>query len=320
MQVIAAYLCVLLVWSTTPLGIHFSNSSLTFSTAIALRMLLGFACCYALLRVTGERLFQQRSDRVLYAASAVGLFPNMLLVYWAAQYIPSGLMSVIMGIYPFFVGIFSTLILKEKTFTFVRVMALVFAIIGLAIIQFEQMNVGQEAVAGVLVMVLVCVIWGFSSVMVKKLGADVGALRQGTGSLAVALPFFMLSWWFLDGQIPHTIDQKSLFGVAYLVIIGTVLSHTLWFFVLRECSVISVAIIPLMTPLLAITWGVLFAGESFGVGTLLGALIILLALGLYQNLFVRAVIQLSVWTQMWRQSRKRSRHVNSVPAADGPST
>lgn len=286
-QIIAAYIFVVLVWSTTPLAIHFSNSSLTFVAAITLRMALAFICCYALLRLLGERLIQQRSDWLLYCASALGLFPNMLLVYWAAQYIPSGLMSVIMGIYPFFVGVFSTLILKEKAFTPARVIALVLAVVGLVVIHVEQVAVGRDALLGVLAMIVVCVIWGLSSVVVKKLGAEVGALRQGTGSIFVALPFFMASWWLMDGALPTAVDQKSLLGVAYLVIIGSVISHTLWFFVLRKCSVTSVAMIPLMTPVLAITWGTLFAGELLSANTIAGALVILFALSVYQGVFTR---------------------------------
>lgn len=310
-QVLIAYIFVVLVWSTTPLAIHFSNSSLTFVSAITLRMLLAFICCYVLLRLLGQRLIKQRSDWFLYGASALGLFPNMLLVYWAAQYIPSGLMSVIMGIYPFFVGVFSTLMLAEKVFTPARIIALVFAIMGLALIHLEQMAVGPEAVLGVLAMVAVCVVWGLSSVTVKKFGADMGALRQGTGSIFVALPFFMTSWLFMDGNIPTSVDHKSLLGVGYLVIIGSVLSHTLWFFVLRECSVTSVAVIPLMTPVLAITWGVIFASERLSASTITGALIILFALGLYQGIFMR------LWNWLPKvMMRKRRLHTSSGDAVE----
>lgn len=311
MQIIAAYVFVVLVWSTTPLAIHFSNSSLSFVAAITLRMALAFLCCYALLRIVGQRLIHQRSDWALFCASALGLFPNMLLVYWAAQHIPSGLMSVIMGIYPFFVGIFSTLLLKENAFTPAKLMALLLALAGLALIHFQQMSIGGDAVLGVLAMVLVCAIWGLSSVLVKKLGAQVGALRQGTGSIFIALPFFVIGWYVLDGTVPVAIDEKSLLGVGYLVIVGSVISHTLWFYVLRECTVSAVAVIPLMTPILAITWGVLIADETLSGATIAGATVILFALGVYQGLF----LHLLQWLK--RVARAISRRQQVEPTVDG---
>ena len=125
MQVPGAYLLVILIWSTTPLAIHWSNSSLSFVAAITLRMALALPLCFVLMSILREPLIRNKRDWLAYAASALGLFPNMLLVYWAAQFISSGLMSVMFGVYPFFVGVFSLLIMRENPFTPIKVLALV---------------------------------------------------------------------------------------------------------------------------------------------------------------------------------------------------
>ena len=49
MQLISAYCAVLFIWATTPLGIKWSNSSLSFSAAITLRMVLALVLCAAIL-------------------------------------------------------------------------------------------------------------------------------------------------------------------------------------------------------------------------------------------------------------------------------
>ena len=286
MQVAGAYLLVVLIWSTTPLAIHWSNSSLSFIAAITGRMVLATLLVYGLLKIMREPLIVDKRDWLIYAASALGLFPNMLLVYWAAQSIPSGLMSVIMGTYPFFVGIFSVFILRENPFTATKIMALLLALFGLWVVQRAQAMAGVDGLWGIGAMVLACVIWGFSSVMVKKLGAAVSPLRMGSGSLMVSTPFFIAMWLWLDGEIPTAIDYKSLVGVGYLVLAGSVLGHVLWFFVLRACSVINVSLITLITPVMAINWGVL-AGERFSLWTLLGVALIMAALALYQGAVAR---------------------------------
>lgn len=286
MQVAGAYMLVVLIWSTTPLAIHWSNSSLSFVTAISARMLIATLFCYGLLKVMREPLIEQPRDWLIYAASALGLFPNMLLAYWAAQWISSGLMSVIMGIYPFFVGIFSFLILRENPFSRSRILALLLAVAGLCVVQRAQLTSGIDGLLGIGAMVLMCAMWGFSSVMVKKLGARVSPVRMGAGSLMVATPFFLLTWLCLDGEVPSSVDHKSLLGVGYLALAGSVLGHTLWFFVLRSCSVLNVSLITLITPVMALNWGVL-AGERLSGWTLLGAALIMTALALYQGLLSR---------------------------------
>lgn len=308
MQVAGAYILVVLIWSTTPLAIHFSNSSVTFVSAVTARMLFAFIFCFALLKLTRQSLFTSSRDLRLYMASAFGLFPNMLLVYWAAQHIPSGLMSVIMGIYPFFVGIFSMWILGDRPFNLVKVVALCMAVIGLLVINFEQISLGPGSGKGVLAMVVSCVIWGISTVLVKKLGAEVSPLRQGTGSLAVALPFFLIAWFLVDGDLPSQVDQKSMWGITYLVLMGSLIGHTLWFYVLRECTVFSVSLVTLITPVLALTWGILFAGERFSLATLFGAFLIVFSLMLYQG----------VLSALWKKARAWRRGKNGGATVIGP--
>lgn len=285
MRVASAYLLVVLIWSTTPLAIQWSSSGFTFLTALTLRMVLALAVCLVILMAMKIRLIESRKDWLLYAVGALGLFPNMVLVYWAAQYIPSGLMSILFGVYPFLVGIFSWLIFKEKVFTPVKVGAVLFAFAGLALVHLGQLQMGPQAALGVAAMMLACVLWAISSVWVKRLGQDTGPLRQGTGSLLLATPFFVLVWYWLDGEWPSATSPRAVLGVGYLVMAGSVLGHTLFFYILRRCHVITVSLVALLAPMLAITWGALLAGEALSRQTALGAIMILAGLFVFQELY-----------------------------------
>lgn len=283
MKVSSAYGAVVLIWSTTPLAIQWSNSSLSFVEAVTLRMVGALIVCGVILKLLRLNLFASHQHWKVYLFSAFGLFPNMLLVYWAAQHISSGLMSVVMGLYPFFVGFFAWAFFKEKTFSVARVCAVALAVAGLIIINFGQMKLGFHAVLGVLAMVVVCVLWGISSVWVKHLGQDIHPMQQGTGSLMFAAPAFVVAWFVLDGNPPDDINQTSVFGVVYLIVAGSVVGHTLFFYILRNCAVVTVSLITLMAPALAMIWGSLLASEQFSTQTLVGAGFILFSLAVYQG-------------------------------------
>lgn len=284
MKVPVAYVSVVLIWSTTPLAIHWSNSSVSFIAAVTLRMLLACVLCIVILALLRRPLIKQKKDWLVFALSALGLFPNMALVYWAAQYIPSGLMSVLMGVYPFLVGIFSWLFFREKSFTPTKVFAVCLAVAGLIIVNLGQLQVGAKAALGVGAILTACILWAISSVFIKHLGAGMHPIRIGAGSMLVALPFFLLTWWITDGTVPEVMDGKSLFGIAYLVVAGSLLGHSLFFYILRECQVVTVSLITLLAPVLAVTWGALLAGESLSLQTKVGAGVILSGLVLYQGL------------------------------------
>ena len=191
MKIFVSYVAILCIWSTTPLGIKWSNSSLSFGSAITLRMVLALLCCAVCLKVSRQPLIVQRRDWWVFMAGALGLFPNMLIVYWSAQYISSGLMSVLLGFLPFFAGLFAWLLLRENILSPARGFALIMALSGLWLIHCDQLALSAQAVKGVLGMLVVAAIWGASSVWVKSLGVDIQPLRQSTGALLIATPCFV---------------------------------------------------------------------------------------------------------------------------------
>lgn len=289
MRVAMAYCFVVLIWSTTPLGIKWSISSLSFSAGIALRIFIALAICASILCVLRRPLIRERRDWQVYLAGSIGIFPNMLLVYWCAQHIPSGLAAVIFGLYPFSVGIFSYLILRENIFNLRRLLALFIALCGLVLININQFQLGGNALYGSVGMLMSTLMFGLSSVWVKHIGGNVDPLRQSTGVFLVAAPLLAITWFFTDGQLPQAIDGRSLSGVLYLSIAGSVLGGTLFFYVLKHCRVSSIGLITFISPMLALAMGALVDGERFTSTMFAGCLLILLSLAIYQNVFVLLV-------------------------------
>jgi len=299
MPVIFAYIFVVFIWATTPLAIQWSNSSLNFVAAVSVRMLMALVVCSVLMLVFRMKLIKKRSDWFVFLAGMIGLYPNMLLVYWSAQFISSGLMAVILGLYPFAVGLFSLLLLKENVFNPRRIVAVVLALTGLSVIHLEQLALSGDGIYGVMGMVASAFLFALSSVWVKAIGASVNPLRQSTGVLVLAVPALLITWFFIDGKLPQEIDQRSLLGVSYLAIAGSVIGHTLFYYVLRTCSMVSVSLIPLITPVMALSIGAVVANERVSSKTILGSALVLLSLAVYHGilpLLIRKVRHAGKWS------------------------
>ncbi len=284
MKVVFAYLSVVLVWATTPLAIVWSNSSLSFYAAVTGRMILALALCALVLIILRKPLVRHSSDWWAFMAAGIGLYPNMLLVYWASQYISSGLISVIFGLYPFAVGVFSVVLLKQNIFTPMRVVALVIALLGLIFIKLDYLDTQSNHLMGMLVMLVSVAFFGVSSVWLKRVGGNVSPVRLSTGSLVLTVPFFLVTWWVFDGHIPDVVDMRSMSSVVYLAVAGSLIGGTLFFYILKMCSVVSVSIITLITPIMALVLGVLLNAETAGVYQYIGCVCILISLTLYQGL------------------------------------
>ncbi len=283
MKIGIAYFSVVFIWATTPLAIKWSNSSVSFVSAVSTRVLVALCISLLLLVALRRPLVKHRSDWLAYFAGLVGAFPNVLLIYWAAQYIPSGVAAVIFGMYPFMVGLFSYVILKENIFNARRILALALAVTGLVVINLDQFYLGGKALYGVLGVALATVFFGLSSVWVKHVGKGIDPLRQSTGTLLLAAPLVAASWFFIDGEIPRDWDFRSLVGVGYSSIAGSVLGSVLFFYVLGHCNVASVGLITFITPVVALFAGALIDGEQFSNSTIMGCVLVIVSLGVYQN-------------------------------------
>ena len=106
MPIFLSYIIVVIIWSTTPLAIYFSNDSLTSIAAVNMRMLLAFAFAVTLTVAGFRQSFLIKRHWKLYACASIGIFPNMPLVYASAEYIDSSMISVIFALSPFVIALF----------------------------------------------------------------------------------------------------------------------------------------------------------------------------------------------------------------------
>jgi len=100
-----AFVAVVLIWSTTPLAIKWSALGAGFGFAVFGRMAIGVVLCALLLVVMRIRMPWHRSARLTYAVGGLSVFCAMTLTYWAAQYVSSGMVSVLFGLTPLITGV-----------------------------------------------------------------------------------------------------------------------------------------------------------------------------------------------------------------------
>ncbi len=256
MSVPAAYLGVILIWSTTPLAIQWSAQGASFSFAVMARMLIGLAVCLVLLAATRTAFPFTPAARRLYAVSGLSLFASMLLTYWGALHIPSGLISVIFGLSPLVTGVFAALWLAERTLTPVRIAGLGLALAGLWLIFGQPWPGDSRAALGTLATVAGMALQALGLVWIKRLNVRVSSLAITTGSLGVAVPCFVLAWLIADAaQLPPDTTQRAAAAIVYLGILGSVVGFTLYYYMIKHLDAGRIALITLVTPVSALLLG-----------------------------------------------------------------
>ena len=283
MSVPAAYLGVILIWSTTPLAIQWSSQGASFSFAVMARMLIGLAICLALLVATRTAFPFTAAARQLYAISGLSLFAAMLLTYWGALHIPSGLISVIFGLSPLVTGVFAALWLSERTLTPVRIAGLGLALGGLWLIFGQPWPGDSRATLGTLAVVAGMVMQALGLVWIKRLNVRASALAITTGSLGVATPLFVLAWLVADAaRLPPDTTLRAGAAIVYLGVLGSVVGFTLYYYVIKHLDAGRVALIMLVTPVAALLLGQTLNAERIPAGGWVGIVLIGAGLLLYE--------------------------------------
>lgn len=256
MSVPAAYLGVILIWSTTPLAIQWSAQGASFSFAVMARMLIGLAICLLLLRATRTAFPFTAAARRLYAISGLSMFVSMLLTYWGALHIPSGLISVIFGLSPLLTGVFAALWLGERTLTPIRIAGIGLALTGLWFIFGQPWPGDAHARLGTIAVVAGMMMQALGLVWIKRMNLRASPLAITSGSLGVAVPCFVLAWALADSaRLPPDITLRAGAAIGYLGVLGSVVGFTLYYYVIKHLDTGRVALITLVTPVSALLLG-----------------------------------------------------------------
>ena len=284
MSVPLAYFTIILIWSTTPLAIQWSTEGTGFAFAVLARMLIGAVVAGLVVAVWRIGLPLHARARRAYLVGGLGVFGAMALTYWGARYVNSGLVSVLFGLSPLMAGIMAALWLGEASLTRAKVSGTLLGAAGLAVIFLHGGSAaGDHVLAGLVALLAAVFVYSASLVYLKRIGDDSPPLATTVGSLTVSLPFFALVWLASDGNLPAVIPPRSGAAIAYLGVFGSVIGFALYYYVIKHLEASKVALITLITPVMALLLGHVLNGEQIGGRLMAGTALILLGLAIHEG-------------------------------------
>ncbi len=282
MSVPAAYLGVVLIWSTTPLAVKWSGEGPGFLLGALGRMGLATLLCLAALAVLRLEFPWHREARRAYLSGALGAYAAMILIYWAAQYVPSGLISVLFGLSPLVTALFAQPLLGERAFTPMRLAGMLVGLAGLVAIFGGSLALGPTTMAGLVALCAAVLLQSLSLVLIKRHAAEIPSLSVTSGALLIATPLFFLTWLAFDHRPPADLPARAVASIVYLGVIGSVVGFTLFFYVLKHVSAHGSALITLVTPVFALLLGAFVNHEHLAARVWAGAALVLFGLAMHQ--------------------------------------
>ena len=276
------YLVVVLIWSTTPLGILWSSESVHPTMAVLLRMVIAAVLGLIAISIGRIKFPFNKTALKLYAYSAIGIFGGMSMAYMSARYLTSGTMSLIFGLSPLISAILARKILKEPPFTLLRTISLFVAMAGLVIVCSDNLSLSQGSWLGLVFILSAVFFFSLGGVLVKSVEISINPLSTTVGALLFTLPCFTLVWLLMDGSLPTSQwSSRSILSILYLGVFGSLIGFVCYYFILQKLAASTVALVTLMTPVIALVIGATFNQETISEKLIIGAILVMVGLAMF---------------------------------------
>ncbi|CUU07450.1 EamA-like transporter family protein [Candidatus Kryptobacter tengchongensis] len=288
------FVFICFIWGSTWFTIKLGLQELPLMFSLSLRFLLAGLVLLTLLKTFNIQV--PVNDKQLFLYLYLTFFSFLipfLLVYWAELTIPSNLASILFSTMPFFAAIFSRIFLKESLNSLQR-FGLILGFIGVVFIfKTDTLDFGdvlslqnRKFFISMFAVVASAFLNASVLIMVKKYGADIHPLAINFIPLNLSgLILLILSGIFEDWSTIK-FGVKGVGSVIYLGIFGSIVTFTIYYWLLKKISTVIMSLTAFLTPVFAVMIGVFVGKESITANVLFGALLVLTGMLLVNSFFL----------------------------------
>ncbi|MET3923544.1 EamA family transporter [Arthrobacter sp. UYEF20] len=200
----------------------------------------------------------------------IGAFFALLFI--AAYRLPGGVAAIVGGIQPLVVALLASRVLYERLTPRI-VAAGVTAVFGVGLITL-QAQARLDAI-GVLAAVGGTLSMASGIVLSKKWGQPAAPLTTTAWQLITGGLTLLVAMIAFEGLPATTLTSSNLVGYTYLSVVGTAFAYVMWFRGIARLPASATAFLGLLSPVVAMLFGWLVAGEGFTPMQMLGILVVL---------------------------------------------
>lgn len=280
---VLVWIILCLIWGTTWIFIKVGLDDLPPMAFSAARFILAVSILFIVIKVQKIPLPRGTSEWRLIVLTGVLQFSiNYSMVFWAEQYITSGLAAVLQAMITVFGLVLAWIFLPNERITKLKVFAVCLGIVGVAVIFIDQLKVQSlMAFLGCVGVVVGSYAAAQASILIKAKGGSFHPASLVFSQMLCGLPLVIVYSLVAEGNpLTYNWSVKAIVCILYLAIFGTIAAFWLYYWLLHRVESTKAMMISLVTPLIAVVIGAVTLGETLPAQTFLGGLLIISSIGL----------------------------------------
>ena len=228
----------------------------------------------------GERSPTARQWRSVSVLAVLLFGIDYGLLFWAEQRVPSGVAAVMMAIIPVFMALSEIIFLRTQKLTVRLAAALVIGLAGVAILMSGSLILGGQRIdsLGAAALIVASMSWSIGSALTRKLSLPSSRVMS-SGAQMLAGGMFLSIAAAAFGEFhnfhPAAVSREAWLALTYLIVAGSIIAFTAYVWLIHHESPTKVGTYAYVNPVVAVLLGYFLGGETLGLRTILGALLVL---------------------------------------------
>jgi len=286
----AVILLLILIWGSTWAVIRVGLVGIPPLTGVALRFGIASLLLFCIGLARGVRFGAGRHEKALWWSTTLLSFcASYIVVYWAEQYVPSGLAAVLWATFPLLVAILAHFLIPGERIRRITILGTLVGFAGVGVIYSEDFSLlgGPKVLLASIVFLISPLVSAIANVMIKKWGQGIHPISLTAVPMGMTFGIVGALALALERGRPVVFDGASITALLYLAVFGSAISFGLYYWLLTHYAATRLSMIAYGTPLVAVLIGTLVMNEPLTPRLLLGAALVLagvvLAVGNYRG-------------------------------------
>lgn len=285
------FVALSLMWGSSYLFIKIAVDDFGTFTLVALRLAIGAAMLWTVLRVARQPLPRER--RVyghLVVMAVLNIALPFFLITWAERGVESSLAAILTALAPLFVAVLAPFFIHDEPLRANSAAGLALGFVGVVVLTGGGFTPAQTDIGGVLALVAASLSYSIGGVYsrrnVRGLPPMVPAVLQVTFALLItgAIALFIESPWTARP------DLSAVFSIVWLGLLGSGLAYLAFFRLLNEWGATRTAAVAYVIPVIGIVLGAIVLGEPIDVRVIAGTGLIIAGVALVNSRYGRRLI------------------------------
>lgn len=287
----AVFLALGLMWGSSYLFIKIAVDDFGTFTLVALRLAIGAALLWTVLRLRGQRLPRER--RVyghLFVMGLINITIPFLLITWAERSVESSLAAVLTSVVPLFTVVLAPLFIHDEPLRANAVVGLAVGFIGVVVLTSRELSGTGSSLVADLALVAAALSYGAGAVYARRNVRGVAPLIPAV--FQVTFAFVVSGTFALLLEHPWTVRPAldSVFAMLWLGLFGSGLAYLAFFRLLSRWGATRTTLVAYVLPVVGIVLGFVVFQEPLDGRIIMGTALVIAGIGLVNSRYGRRVL------------------------------